>query len=116
MQSAQTDRIAIDEQLLSGFDLNLLVTFLVLCRERSVSRTARLMGVGQPAVSGSLCKLRKRFNDPLFTRSGRGVTPTPQAEQLAAILGPSMRRIEAVLLLNQPIEPLGLKFRPDIQH
>jgi DNA-binding transcriptional LysR family regulator len=106
MTKAQPDGIAIDEQLLSGFDLNLLVSFIVLYRERSVSRTAQLLGIGQPAVSGSLCRLRKRFDDRLFSRSGRGVAPTPKADQLAAVLAPCLLRIEALLVLNQPIAPV----------
>lgn len=116
MTKAPPDGIAIDEQLLSGFDLNLLVSLVVLYRERSVSRTAKLLGVGQPAVSASLCKLRKRFNDPLFSRSGRGVAPTPKAEQLVAILAPCLLRIEALLLLNQPLAPVEWDLPSPAQH
>ena len=43
---------------LRNVDLNLLVAFDVLMRERHVTRAARRLGVGQPAMSASLSRLR----------------------------------------------------------
>jgi LysR family transcriptional activator of mexEF-oprN operon len=94
--------LSINEELFAGFDLNLMVVFLVLYREQSVSLAAKRLNVGQPAVSGSLCRLRQRFNDPLFTRHGRGVKPTPKAEHIARNLAPSFSKIEALLLVDLP--------------
>jgi DNA-binding transcriptional LysR family regulator len=39
---------------LSGIDANLLAALDALLREKSVTRAARRLGVGQPAVSHSL--------------------------------------------------------------
>src|SRR5215471_8636738 len=39
-------------------DLNLLVAFQVLVREKSVSRAAARLFLGQPAMSGALARLR----------------------------------------------------------
>ncbi|MBK5530170.1 LysR family transcriptional regulator [Pseudomonas sp. TH08] len=89
--------MAINEESFRGVDLNLLVTFAVLFRERNVSRTAALLKVGQPAVSGSLARLRARFADPLFVRTGRGVRPTARAIEVAATLLPAMHTIECLI-------------------
>lgn len=89
--------MAIDEQAFRGIDLNLLVTFVVLFRELSVTRTAARLNVGQPAVSGALARLRLHFDDPLFLRMGRGVQPTVRAMDIAALLIPALRSIEGVI-------------------
>lgn len=89
----------IDEQCFDNFDLNLIVIFLVLFREQSVSKTALRLKVSQPAVSNSLARLRLRFNDPLFLRAGRGVRPTPEATKIAETLMPAIRSIETVLTI-----------------
>jgi DNA-binding transcriptional LysR family regulator len=65
-------------------DLNLLVVLDALCRHGSVSRAAERLSLSQPAVSHALGRLRAATGDPLFTRSGRGLVPTPRALALAA--------------------------------
>lgn len=66
----------------SSVDLNLLAALDVLLRERSVTLAARRLGLGQPAVSHALARLRDLFADPLLVRSGRGMIATPRAEAL----------------------------------
>ncbi len=56
-----------------------LTTFLTVLEETSVSRAADRLGVSQSAVSHTLGKLRKVFDDPLFVRVGRGIEPTARA-------------------------------------
>lgn len=65
-----------------SLDLNLLRAFSVLLAERNVSRTAKILHVTQPTVSGMLARLRVIFDDPLFVRTQRGLLPTPRAEEL----------------------------------
>ena len=65
-----------------NLDLNLLRAFAVLLAERNVSRTAKILHVTQPTVSGMLARLRVIFDDPLFVRTQRGLWPTPRAEEL----------------------------------
>jgi DNA-binding transcriptional LysR family regulator len=89
--------MTINEKNLRQVDLNLLVVFMVVFRERSVSRAAQHLSVGQPAVSGSLVRLRERFGDPLFFRSGKGIKPTHKAVEIAAALAPAMSIIDAVV-------------------
>ncbi len=67
---------------ISKIDLNLLATLQALLDEGSVTRAARRLGIGQPAASHALARLRELFGDPLFVRSGRGIAPTPRAESL----------------------------------
>ncbi|HBX72638.1 MAG TPA: LysR family transcriptional regulator [Halieaceae bacterium] len=67
-------------------DLNLLVALQALLEERSVSRAAERLHITQPAMSKTLSRLRALFGDPLFTRSNRGMQPTPRALELAAEL------------------------------
>lgn len=66
----------------SGVDLNLLTTLAALLDERSVTAAARRLGLGQPATSHALARLRELFADPLLVRSGRAMVPTPRAEAL----------------------------------
>lgn len=68
---------------LRNFDLNLLLVFDALLRERSVIRAADALALSQPAVSHALNRLRHLLNDRLFVRTPAGMTPTPRAEQLA---------------------------------
>lgn len=87
----------IDERKFAGIDLNLLLVFMVVFRERNASKAAGYLNVGQPAVSNSLRRLRKRFNDPLFLRDGYGMRPTVRAVELAAALLPAMSIIGSVV-------------------
>ncbi|MDO6561997.1 LysR family transcriptional regulator [Amphritea sp. 1_MG-2023] len=84
---------------LSITDLNLLPVFQVLLEERSVTRAAGRLNLTQPAISRNLARLRSLFNDPLFTRTPKGLTPTPRAEELALQLHQSL------LGLNQLLTP-----------
>lgn len=60
-------------------DLNLLVVFEAVARIGSVTLAASELGLSQPAVSHALRRLRAAVNDPLFTRSGRRLVPSPRA-------------------------------------
>ena len=57
-------------------------TFLIILEESSVSRAAIRLNVTQSAVSYALARLRSVFKDPLFVRSGQGLTPTETANSL----------------------------------
>ena len=94
----------INEAHFASFDMNLLIIFMLLYRERSVSETAKLLRVGQPAISNSLRRLRQQFDDPLFTRCGRGIIPTQRAQEIAITLFPAMNTIETVLCSNHSNE------------
>lgn len=68
---------------LNRFDLNLLLVFEAVLRERSVTRAADRLSLSQPAMSHALNRLRYLLKDQLFVRSPTGMEPTPRAEQLS---------------------------------
>jgi DNA-binding transcriptional LysR family regulator len=65
-------------------DLNLLPALFALLTERNVTRAAERLGLSQPAVSQSLARLRRHFQDDLLVRSGNTHLLTPLAEQILA--------------------------------
>ena len=77
-------------------NISLLVVFDILMIERSASRTAARLSLGQPAVSHNLNQLRKLFKDPLLTRAPTGLEPTRRARELHARLEPLLKEIYAV--------------------
>lgn len=66
-----------------GKDLNLLIVFAALWRERNVTKAAQAVGMTQPALSRALGRLRHEFSNPLFVRASRGVAPTDRAIAIA---------------------------------
>ncbi|WP_299473609.1 LysR family transcriptional regulator [uncultured Roseibium sp.] len=71
------------EANIRSIDLNLLVAFDALHKERSVTRAAARLALTQPTVSGMLKRLRQVFDDDLFIRTSHGITPTPRADAIA---------------------------------
>ena len=65
-------------------DGQVLHMFLIILQESSVSLAAERLGVTQSTVSHALNKLRIILGDPLFVRSGQGLTPTETALALKA--------------------------------
>jgi len=68
---------------LAALDLNLLVVFDAIMRDRSVTRAGQRLGLSQPAMSHALTRLRHMLKDELFVRSPNGMVPTPRADELA---------------------------------
>ncbi|MGH3299918.1 MAG: LysR family transcriptional regulator [Trebonia sp.] len=89
----------------SRLDLNLLLAFESLIAERSVTRAAERMSVGQPAMSASLARLRKFFGDPLLVREGRSLVPTPRALELADSFGEALDLIDSTLHASRGFDP-----------
>jgi DNA-binding transcriptional LysR family regulator len=82
MNSTHTGDEAAPEQLAS-VDLNLMVAFDALARERSVTQAARRVGITQSAMSHALRRLRDLLGDELLVRGRSGMVLTPRAESLA---------------------------------
>lgn len=78
-------------------DLNLLIVFETLMHERSVTRAAEKLFLGQPAISAALARLRSLFDDPLFVRTGRSMEPTARAMEIAALLSPALDSISTAV-------------------
>jgi LysR family transcriptional regulator, mexEF-oprN operon transcriptional activator len=95
----------VNENNFKNVNLNLLVVFAVLMRERSITRAAGTLALSQPAVSNSLKRLRALFGDDLFTRVSQGVVPTSRAHSLYQNLLPSLETIETTLNEQRSLEP-----------
>lgn len=82
---------------ISTLDLNLMLVLHTVLTERNVARAAERLHVTPSAVSNSLARLRDVLHDPLVTRKGRGIVPTPRALELAPVLSRSIRDIEVAI-------------------
>jgi DNA-binding transcriptional LysR family regulator len=69
-----------------------------------VSGAAKALGMSQPAVSMALRKLRAHFNDPLFVKAARGMSPTPRAHTVIKASRPLMVRLQDDLLSVQTFD------------
>ena len=97
--------MAIDHINLSRIDLNLLVAFDALLTERSVTKAAARVGLGQSAMSHNLARLRQLFDDELFVRSPEGMRPTPRALALADRVRVTLSDIEALVTRADEFDP-----------
>lgn len=68
--------------MMTNIDLRLLAVVKELNQTRSVSATAKKLGLSQSAVSMSLTKLRGHFNDQLFVRTSTGMSSTPHGAEI----------------------------------
>jgi DNA-binding transcriptional LysR family regulator len=82
---------------LASLDLNLLLVLNSVLSERSVARAAQRLHVTPSAISNSLARLRAALGDPLFTRKGRGIVPTPRAVELGPALAHALSELERVI-------------------
>ena len=89
----------------SNIDLNLLKTLDVMLAEQSVTRAAARLGVGQPAASHALARLRELFDDPLLVRVGREMVPTPRAEALLQPLRRLLRDAQELVRHETTFDP-----------
>lgn len=78
-------------------DLNLLFALDVLLTEGSVARAAGRLRLSPSAMSRTLARLRETTGDPLLVRAGRGLVPTPRAEELRQQVGRVVQDAEALL-------------------
>lgn len=86
-------------------DFNLLIVFETLMHERSVTKTAEKLFLGQPAISAALVRLRTLFNDELFVRTGRTMEPTTRALEIFSFLTPALDSISTALSTSQAFDP-----------
>lgn len=82
---------------LKKFDLNLLVIFECIYQHLSISKAAETLYITPSAVSQSLQRLRTQLNDPLFIRSGKGITPTTVGNNLHFHLEQNLNQIEKTI-------------------
>lgn len=74
-------------------DGHTLRIFLAVFETRSVSRAAEIFDLNQSTISHTIDKMRAAVRDPLFVKSGRGITPTEKS----MIIAPQVQSILAGL-------------------
>lgn len=96
-------------EVLGRVDLNLLVAFDVLVRERSVTRAAQRVGVTQSAMSHTLRRLRELLEDPLLVRGRGGMELTPRAEALVVPVRSGLLMLGRALGAPAAFEPASAR-------
>ncbi len=92
---------------LANIDLNLLVAFDVLLREKNVTRAANQLNITQPAMSNSLKRLRTLLNDPVLVRTSEGMVATERANQLAPSIKTILRELKEALQEPEDFDALS---------
>src|SRR5829696_6561450 len=78
-------------------NLDDLLAFLAVARERSFTKAAAQLGVSQSTLSHTIRELEERLGVRLLTRTTRSVSPTEAGERLLRNVGPRLEEIEAEL-------------------
>src|SRR5208283_1826054 len=78
-------------------NLDSLLGFVAVGRERSFTKAAAKLGVSQSALSHTIRELEARLGVRLLTRTTRSVSPTEAGERLLHTLGPRFEEIDAEL-------------------
>lgn len=68
---------------MSGFNWQLIPSFLAAHQHGSLLGAARALGISQPTVGRHVTQLETQLGTSLFERTGRGLVPTPAAIRLA---------------------------------
>jgi DNA-binding transcriptional LysR family regulator len=95
----------LNEVQLARTDLNLLVIFDAVNRERHVGRAAARLNPTPSAVSHGLGRLRILLSDPLFLKLPKGVVPIARAEGLAQPLADILTRARNIIATAEPFNP-----------
>src|SRR5580698_10026422 len=78
-------------------DVNDLLAFLAVAKERSFTRAGARLGVSQSALSHTVRSLEERLGLRLLTRTTRSVAPTEAGERLVRTVGPRFDEIDTEL-------------------
>jgi DNA-binding transcriptional LysR family regulator len=99
------DMFAIPSGYGGELELQHLQMLDVLLRERSLTKAARVLNVTQPALSKTLARLRRYFDDPLFVRVALRMEPTSKALTLAAPVRAVLDSMRTLRTENVPFDP-----------
>ena len=69
-------------------DLKQIQYFICLYEEQSVTRAAKRLHIVQPALSMQMARLEAEVGKELFTRTPKGVRPTPSADEMYSLFLP----------------------------
>jgi DNA-binding transcriptional LysR family regulator len=80
-------------------NMNDLLAFLVVARERSFTKAAAKLGMSQSGLSHAIRGLEERLGLRLLTRTTRSVSPTAEGERILQTVGPRLLEIESELAI-----------------
>ena len=86
-------------------DTELLLIFDEVYKTRNVTRAAANLGLPQSTVSLGLSRLREQFNDRLFSRTSRGMEPTPRAANAIADIRLALQALQSALADEPVFDP-----------
>jgi DNA-binding transcriptional LysR family regulator len=87
------------------FDFELLLIFDEIYKTGNVTRAASNLGLPQSTVSIALGKLRGHFGDPLFSRTAKGMLPTPRAQNAIEDVRRSIQALQHALEDQPAFDP-----------
>lgn len=85
--------------------LQLILYLDALIAERHVTRAAERAGIGQPAMSAALNRLRVIFSDPILVRTPKGMVLTERAEEISTHIRRVIDSLEAATSSGTKFEP-----------
>ncbi|MDE1916733.1 MAG: LysR family transcriptional regulator [Sphingomonadales bacterium] len=90
---------------LDQFDLNLLIAFDVLLRERNVTKAANSLHMTQSAMSAALKRLRESFGDDILVQHGKKMIPTARAAALAPDISAAIQSLRNLITSGTGFDP-----------
>ncbi|MGJ7493580.1 LysR family transcriptional regulator [Variovorax sp. RT4R15] len=93
------------ETIDTAFDLNALRLIVALDDTRNVTRAAELLDISQSGFSTGLARLRKRFGNPLFVRTNKGMEATPRGSRMAQTAREVLTRVKSGILDHEAFDP-----------
>jgi len=96
---------------MAKLDLDWLGVFVEVYKTQSVSRAAQRLGMAQASASIALNKLRRHFDDRLFSRTSQGMEPTPRAQSIYPELAEALLHIERARGTQRGFSPVDARRR-----
>ena len=90
---------------IKDLDLNLLVAFHAIYKERHLTRAGGRLQRTPSAMSHALNRLRSFLDDPLFVRQGNEMVPTPLAEKLSVDIDTCLAILDDAFKDRTPFDP-----------
>ncbi len=104
MPNAKDPATELQHALLSRLKLRQLALLQTIDRHRSLGRVAAEMHLSQPAITKALHEVEDIFGSTLFTRSSRGLVPTPAGDAVLHYARRWLAELEATTRVLTSIE------------
>jgi DNA-binding transcriptional LysR family regulator len=91
---------------MAKLDIELLVIFDEIYKTASITRASENLGIAQPTVSIALNKLRSHFGDILFSRTPKGMEPTPFADHVIGHVRNAAAALQDVMSCRVVFDPM----------